>query len=74
MLLIILVIAAVITFVEVPALAKKKRQKDILVFFSFLLIGVTLGIVFVFNLPYPNPIKLIEAIFKPIADLLMGKD
>jgi hypothetical protein len=73
MLFLILASAAVIVLVEAPPLVKKKKWKDLSVFTGFLLIGLTLGFVLVFRLPFPNPTPFIEGIFKPVTEALFGK-
>jgi len=73
MLFLILASAAIMVIVEAPPLVKKKRWKDLRVFSGFLLVGVTLGMVLVFRLPFPNPTPLIEGIFKPVTEAFFGK-
>ncbi len=62
----ILLIAAIILWIEVPPLLEKKHKKELLVFSVLLAIGVGLGIALGFGQPVPNPIDLLTFIFKPL--------
>lgn len=66
----VLLIAAVILWIEVPPLLEKKYKKELLVFSILLLIGVGLGIALGFGLPVPNPYDLLSYLFKPLNDLI----
>ena len=67
----ILMIAAVIVWMEVPPLLEKKYKKELFVFLILLAIGVGLSItLFVFEKTIPNPFDLLTIIFKPLNDFL----
>jgi uncharacterized membrane protein YfcA len=73
MLFFILMTAAITTFVEVPSLMKKKHWKDVLVLSGFIFIGIALGIILVFKLPFPNPTKGLESLFRPVTKFIFGE-
>lgn len=62
----ILLIAAIVLWIEVPPLLEKKHKKELLVFSILLAIGVGLGIALGFGQPIPNPMDLLTFIFKPL--------
>ena len=67
----ILLIAAVIVWMEVPPLLEKKYKKELLVFSILLAIGVGLSItLFGFEKTIPNPFDLLTFIFKPLNDFI----
>ncbi|MFJ5769829.1 hypothetical protein [Psychrobacillus sp. NPDC093180] len=66
----ILLVAAVIVYLEVPSLVKKKQKKELIVFSVLLAIGVGLGVLHSFGKPIPNPTQLLTFIFKPLHHLL----
>ena len=71
MLFFILTAVTMMTFAEVPSLVKKKRWKDVFVFFGFILVVIALGIVLIFKFPFPTLTKVLEATFKPVTELIM---
>ncbi|MHA6483386.1 hypothetical protein ACX1C1_15990 [Paenibacillus sp. strain BS8-2] len=66
----ILLSAAAMIWIEVPALIQRKSWKELAVFSGFLLAGISLGVILVFHLPFPNPAKGIEVVFKPVTKWL----
>lgn len=62
----ILIIAAVILFMEVPQLLEKKYTRELVVFLILLTIGVGLSITLGFGKVFPNPLELLSYIFKPL--------
>ncbi|MFJ7972412.1 hypothetical protein [Psychrobacillus sp. NPDC096389] len=62
----ILLVAAVILFIEVPSLVEKKYKKELIVFSILLATGVGLGIAYSFGKAIPNPIDLLTFIFQPL--------
>ncbi|MDN5347469.1 MAG: hypothetical protein PWP65_1033 [Clostridia bacterium] len=67
--LLILLFAGIILF-EVPGLVKKKMWRELAAFLAYLLIGMALSIPQVLGVKLPNPTKAIEALIKPISELL----
>lgn len=63
----------IIALIEGPSLARKKQWKDMTVFAGFLLVGFALGTILAFRLPFPNPAKGIEMLFKPVSEAFFGK-
>lgn len=66
----ILVIAAVIIVIDVPPLWRKKLIKELWVFSFFLLLATVLGIAQALNFKTPNPLNLMIAVYKPVADIV----
>jgi hypothetical protein len=67
----ILLVAAVILWIDVPPLLEKKDKKELLVFSILLAIGVGLSIALALGKPIPNPVDLINFMFKPLSDAIM---
>ncbi|MDQ0116138.1 hypothetical protein [Paenibacillus harenae] len=55
---------------EVPAMVKKKKNKELWLFSLMLLAGVTLTIAKVAQLPIPNPLDLITWVYRPASDMI----
>lgn len=66
----ILLVAAVILYIEVPSLLEKKYKKELIVFSILLAFGVGLGIALSFGKSIPNPIDLLTFIYKPLHDAI----
>lgn len=66
----ILIIAAVILWMEVPPLLEKKFKRELVVFSILLAIGVGLSITLGFGKTIPNPFELLSYIFKPLNNVL----
>ncbi|RKL61673.1 hypothetical protein DXT63_15560 [Thermoanaerobacteraceae bacterium SP2] len=73
MILLLLLLFAGVVLMEVPGMVKNKMWRELAVFFIFLVVGMGLSIPQVLGLKIPNPTKAIEAIFKPLSDLLKLK-
>ncbi|WP_028547972.1 hypothetical protein [Paenibacillus sp. UNC451MF] len=69
----IIIAAIIIAWIEAPSLVRNKQWKDLSVFSGFLALGIVLGAVLDFQLPFPNPTKGIEALFKPVTEAFFGK-
>ncbi|SHI86626.1 hypothetical protein [Desulfofundulus thermosubterraneus] len=59
-----------IILLEVPGLVKKKMWRELVAFSVYLAIGMALSIPQVLGIKVPNPSKAIEALFKPLAELM----
>ena len=68
--LVLLVIFAAIILFEVPPLIKNKMWGELIAFSVLMFIGMFLSIAQTVGIKLPNPTKGIDAIFKPLADLL----
>ena len=66
----ILLIAAVILWIEVPPLLKKKQKKELLVFSILLTVGIVLSMTLAFGKPILNPLEFLTFIFTPIVDVM----
>lgn len=67
--LLILLFIGIILF-EAPGLVKKKMWRELAAFSVYLSIGIALSIPQVLEVKLPNPTKAIEALMKPISELL----
>ena len=56
--------------VEVPGLVKKRLWRELAVFAVLLVIGMVYSFGQVLELPLPNPVRGIEAVFKPLSQML----
>ncbi|MCL6639187.1 MAG: hypothetical protein K6T80_05845 [Firmicutes bacterium] len=70
MIVLLMLMFAVIILLEAPGLVKKKMWRELAAFSVYLSIGMALSIPQVLGVKLPNPSKAIEALFKPIAELL----
>ena len=66
----ILLVAAVILFIEVPSLLEKKYKKELIVFSILLTVGVGLGVAYSIGIKIPNPVDFLTFIYKPLHDAL----
>lgn len=66
----LIVLFAGIVLFEAPGLVKKKMWRELAAFSVYLSIGMALSIPQVLGVKLPNPTRAIEAIFKPVAELL----
>lgn len=71
--LLIIVVAVVVSALEVPNLKKKNDTKGMYIFFSLLVIGVTFWMLRSFHVNLPNPSEGLLFILKPLIDLLALK-
>lgn len=70
MIVLLLLLFIGIILLEVPALIKKKMWRELAAFSAYIFIGMALSIPQVLGVRLPNPTKVIETIFKPLAELL----
>ncbi|MDI6880360.1 MAG: hypothetical protein QMC95_02725 [Desulfitobacteriaceae bacterium] len=64
--LLILTGFAVIVAIELPRLIKQKIYRKIVIFFVLIILGITLSLGQVLQLPIPNVTKGIETVTRPI--------
>lgn len=64
--LLILTGFAVIVAIELPRLIKQKTYREIVIFFVLIVLGITLSLGQVLQLPIPNITKGIETVTRPI--------
>jgi len=53
-----------------PTLLQQQLNRELIVFICFLLIGVTLALAMILDLPIPNPTNAVEYIFSPVVRML----
>lgn len=69
----ILIIATLIVSYELPKMKKKKMQKEIMVFFIFLLFATIVSTFELDNVPLPNPLEWLKYVFEPLGKFIIGK-
>lgn len=70
MIVLVLLAFVLIIWIEVPGLVKKKMWRELAAFSVFLAIGMALAIPQVYGIRPFKPNAPIEALFKPLVDLL----
>ena len=70
MIVLLVIVFIVIILLEAPRLVKKKMWRELVAFSGYLLLGMALSIPMVLGIKMPNPSNFIEAVFKPLAELL----
>lgn len=70
--MIVLVVLAFLAIIllEVPGLVKKKMWRELVAFSVYLSIGMALSIPQVLGVKLPNPTRAIEALVRPLSELL----
>ena len=68
----VLAVAVVIAVVEVPYLLRVKQKRELWVFLGILVMGTALGIATSLEVEVPSPLKAIELIYRPLADIIFG--
>jgi len=66
----LLLLFAVIILLEVPGLVKKKMWRELAAFSLYVVIGMGISIPLLLGIKLPNPNKTVEALFKPLSELL----
>mgnify|MGYP000268292324 CR=1 FL=1 len=70
MAVLVLLVFGIIALFEVPPLVKKKMWRELAAFSAYLALGLALSLPQALGLKVPNPTKAIEALFKPVSELL----
>lgn len=70
-LILILPVAAIVTYIVIPPLYKNKQKKEMFLYFGFLSIGLGLLGLIAFGVDIPSPAKAIIFLFKPPTDWIM---
>lgn len=60
--------AAALAWYEIPKLRKQGWIRELWTFCVFLLIGVSLCVLYMLHVPFPSPVVWIRAVFKPVSD------
>ena len=68
----ILVLAFLVSAIEIPSFRKQKRKKELWVFSFLMLLAVGMGVSVTLHLNLPNPFDTITAIYKPLNDLILS--
>lgn len=70
MVALLLAILVLIVVLEVPPLVKNRMWRELVAFSVYMLIGAALSIPQAMGIQLPNPTKTIEALFRPLAELM----
>jgi hypothetical protein len=68
----IFALGALIASVEIPALLKEKRRKDMLMVFMLLGMGMVMNMATILNLKIPSPLNWIKAIYEPFGKIILS--
>ncbi|MCQ6268681.1 hypothetical protein M1K46_24210 [Fictibacillus sp. WQ 8-8] len=66
----ILVVSIIIIYVEGPALKKKKRIKEMAVFYFLLMMGASTYIAKSRQMKLPDPVHLMESVYQPVSKVV----
>lgn len=66
----LVIIFLIIIALEAPPLVREQRWRELAAFAGTLLVAIVMAFAAVLDMPLPNPSKGIEAVFKPLSDLL----
>ncbi len=66
----LVIIFLVIIALEAPPLVRGQRWRELAAFAGTLLVAMVMAFAAVLDMPLPNPSKGIEAVFKPLSDLV----
>ncbi|QNK57306.1 hypothetical protein [Paenibacillus sp. PAMC21692] len=69
----IVAISAMLFLFDFPRLRRDGQKRELWTFSLLLLFGTALGIVQSLNLPLPNPMEWIVAVFKPVSAWLYAE-
>lgn len=68
----LVVLFAGIIYLEVPGMMKKQQWRELAAFGFLMTLAMVLSFAMALDIPMPNPIKLIEAVFTPVTDFIDG--
>ncbi|WAA12710.1 hypothetical protein [Fervidibacillus halotolerans] len=68
----ILIVTALIIWIEVPSLLKNHERKELIGFSIILLLAFGLSVLEKSSVPLPNPLDVIVYIYRPISDWVFG--
>ncbi|MTI81538.1 MAG: hypothetical protein FH758_11780 [Firmicutes bacterium] len=66
----LVVLFVAIIAIEVPKLIKEELWREFVVFGVLMLLGMVLSFGLVLNLPLPNPVSALEAVFTPVTQYM----
>ncbi|MBB6637327.1 hypothetical protein [Cohnella thailandensis] len=70
--LVILLIAGVMIFLTLPAMLRRRELRDAAVYSLLTLGGIVFSTFAALLLPFPSPLRLVVAAYKPFADWLFS--
>ncbi|MBD0382869.1 hypothetical protein [Paenibacillus sedimenti] len=68
----IFALGALIASVEIPALLKKKRKKDMWAVFLLLGTGIVMNVATILDLNIPSPLNWIKAVYEPFGKAILS--
>lgn len=66
----IAIVAALLTWLELPRMRREKEHREIWGFSAFMLLAVGISVAQTISKEIPTPLVLMTAVFKPFSDLL----
>lgn len=66
----ILIIAFIIAAIDVPPLLQQKLKRELWLFFTILLVGISISSALALNIDIPSPLNLISNIYNPISQVV----
>lgn len=66
----ILIIAFIIAAIDVPPLLQQKLKRELWLFFTILLVGLSISSALALNIDIPSPLNLISNIYNPISQVV----
>lgn len=69
MIILLLILFAIIAYVNIPPLVKKKQWWDLKVYCGFFVVALTLSVLLALGVDIPSPIKGIQFIIKDLLHL-----
>ncbi|MBP1994821.1 hypothetical protein [Paenibacillus eucommiae] len=68
----ILAVTAMIIWFEVPSLWKRGLKRELIVFSILLILGAGVSIAKSSHIQVPNPLDMMNVMFKPLGDFIFG--
>lgn len=66
----ILIIAFIIAAIDVPPLLQQKLKRELWLFFTILLVGISISSALALNIDIPSPLNIISNIYNPISQVV----
>lgn len=66
----ILIIAFIIAAIDVPPLLQQKLKRELWLFFTILLVGLSISSALALNIDIPSPLNIISNIYNPISQVV----
>ncbi|MBO9607251.1 MAG: hypothetical protein J7639_14920 [Paenibacillaceae bacterium] len=63
---------ALLGLLDAPYLRKTKSRKETWLYIVIMLSGLTMTVLWILDVPLPNPVEYITALYKPLSNWLYG--